>query len=110
MRWLFVTIGLLSASVCLLAWVYFRDRDTSSARPPERQIVHIDTEAALTVLGKADCRSGCAVQRLAHTPPHRWLVRVTVEGRPECLQIDLDTFSASPQHGLSGALPSRCPL
>jgi hypothetical protein len=109
MRWLFVTVALLSASLILVAWVSLRDRDPSSVQPPERQIVRIDTEAALTTLGSADCRSGCAVQLLTHTRPHRWLVRVTVKGRPECLQIDLDAFSASPQHGLSGVWPSQCP-
>jgi hypothetical protein len=30
MRWLYVTLALLSASVCLVTWVYLRDRDSSS--------------------------------------------------------------------------------
>lgn len=109
MRWLFVTIGLLSASFCLMAWIYLRDRDTSSARLPERQIVHIDAEVALTTLGEADCRSGCTVQLLARTQPHRWLVRVVVRRRPQCLLIDLAAFAVSRQHGLSGVQPSSCP-
>ncbi len=109
MRWLGVTAGLLSASLCLVVWIYLRDRDTSNWRPPERQLARVDATAALTALSGAEpCRSGCAAELLGRTQPHRWLVRVTVRGRPQCLQIDLDTFAFSRQHGLSGVQPSRC--
>jgi hypothetical protein len=108
MRWLYVTAGLLSASFCLVAWIYLRDRDTSSWRPPERQLVRVDAAVTLTALSGADCRSGCTAELLGRTRSHRWLVRVTVRGRAQCLQINLDTFAVSQQHGLSGVQPSRC--
>jgi hypothetical protein len=108
MRWLYVTLGLLSVSACLLAWVYLRDRDTNW-RPPEHQLARIDAAATLNVLG-GECRSGCATKLLGlkRTESHRWLMHVTVSGRTQCLQINLDTFAVSPQHGLSGVQPSRC--
>jgi hypothetical protein len=57
MRWLCVTVGLLAASLCLLTWVYLRDRDTSSWWPPERQIVGVDTVRALATPGDAGGRT-----------------------------------------------------
>ncbi len=108
MRWFYLTAVLLSASLGLVAWIYLRDRDTSNWRPPERQIAHADATAALTALGGVDCRFGCATELLDRTQSHRWLVRITVRGRPQCLQIDLDTFAVSQQHGLSGVQLSPC--
>jgi hypothetical protein len=110
MRWLYATVGLLTASLCLLAWVYLRDRDPSTLPQPERQLARVDAATALATLGGADCRSGCAAAPLRRIQPHRWLVRVTVQGQPQCLQIDLDTFAVTRRHGLSGVRPSRCPL
>jgi len=37
MKWLYVTIGLLTTCVCLVGWIYLRDRDTNW-RPPEPQL------------------------------------------------------------------------
>jgi hypothetical protein len=34
MKWLYITVGLLATSVCLVGWIYLRDRDTSSYLPP----------------------------------------------------------------------------
>jgi hypothetical protein len=111
MRWFYVTLGLLASSVCLVGWIYLRDRHTSSYQPSgltERQLAHADASTTLAVLNKANCRSDCAIELLGHTGPHRWLVRLTLKGRPKCLQIDLDTFTFSQQHGLVGVQPSRC--
>jgi hypothetical protein len=108
MRWLYLTVGLLSASFCLVAWIYLRDRDPSSWRPPEQQLASVDATAALTALGGGDCGSGCAAELLGRIQPHRWLVRVTVKGRSRCLQISLEEFATSEQHGLSGVQPRRC--
>jgi hypothetical protein len=107
MRWLCVTVGLLTASLCLVAWIYLRDRDTSGWRLPERQIVRADAAVALAAFGGGDCRSGCAAELLGHTQPHRWLVRITVRGRSQCLQLDPSVFAVIP-HGLAGVQPSRC--
>jgi hypothetical protein len=53
MRWLYLTLGLLATSVCLVGWIYLRDRDTSSYLPPgptERQLAQIDATATLNHL------------------------------------------------------------
>jgi hypothetical protein len=107
MRWLGVTVGLLSASLGLVAWVYLRDRDTSNWRPPEAQLARADAAATLGALEGPDCRAGCAVQLLGRTARNRWLERVTVRGRRLCLQIDLDAFAVSAR-GLFGVRPSPC--
>jgi hypothetical protein len=46
MKWLYVTIGLLATSACLIAWIYLRDRDTNW-RPPEHQSGQVATVVAL---------------------------------------------------------------
>ncbi len=107
MRWLGVTVGLLTASLCLVAWIYLRDRDTSNWRLPERQIVSADATVMLDAFGGAGCGTGCAAELLGHTEPHRWLVRITVRGRSQCLQLDPTVFAVIP-HGLAGVQPSRC--
>jgi hypothetical protein len=112
MKWLYVTVGLLAMSACLIGWIYLRDRDTSSVLPStftERQSAQI---AAITIFkelgGGGDCRSGCATV-LRRTQPRQWLVRITVKWRPRCLRIDLDTFRVSQPAHLTGVQPIRCP-
>ncbi len=107
MRWFYITVGLLATCVCLVAWIYLRDRDTNW-RPPELQLARADATAILTELTNGYCRSGCATKVLGHTGSHRWLVRITVREQPQCLRINLDTFATSRQHGLTGVQPSHC--
>jgi hypothetical protein len=112
MKWLYITVGLLATSVCLVGWIYLRDRDTSSYLPPgptERQLADIDATATLNQLAGADCRPDCTAKLLARTTAEHWLIRITVKGHPRCLQINLYTFRISPQHGLTGVQPSHCP-
>lgn len=110
MRWLYTTLGLLSASVCLLAWIYLRDRDTSAdSRPGEYQTAHADGVDTLVTLGHGDC-AGCTTQVLSRIGPHHWLVRITAEGRAQCLRIDLANFRTAQQHGLTGVQRTRCPV
>ncbi len=109
MRWLGVTVGLLCASACLLAWVYLRDRDTADWRPPARQLAGADARATAAALAGASCDAGCATELLAHTSSGVWLVRLDLRRRrPQCLRIDPDTFASGP-HGLSGVRAARCP-
>ncbi len=108
MRWLGVTLGLLSACACLVAWVYLRDRDTSSWRLPERQIATADAARTLAAFSGAECGRHCAAKLLGHVAPHRWLVRITVRGRALCLQLDLATFATNQRYGLAGVQPSGC--
>jgi hypothetical protein len=107
MRWLYTTLGLLSASVCLVAFVYLRDRDTSGSRPGEYETAHADGVDTLVALGHGDC-AGCTTQVLSRIGPRRWLVRITVEGRAQCLQIDLARFASTRDHGLTGVRRVRC--
>lgn len=102
-----MTIGLLATSACLVAWMYLRDRDTNW-RPSEAQIAQDDAKVILRyALHRTGCRSGCASEVLGSTGPRRWLVRITVRGRSQCLQIDLNTFT--PGKGKKwGAIPESC--
>lgn len=105
MRWFYVTIGLLATSLCLVVWIYLRDRDTNW-RLPEAQQAHVDVASMLhNALRGADCHSGCATEVLGRSGPHNWLVRITVKHRSRCLQIDLNTFRFG-QHRLFGVQSS----
>jgi hypothetical protein len=108
MRWLGVTLGLLGACVCLVAWIYLRDRDASQQRLPERQIATADAARTLAAFGGADCGGRCAVKLVGRIDSHHWLVRITVRGHSQCLQLDLATFATDQRHGLVGVKPSHC--
>jgi hypothetical protein len=115
MKWLCITLVLLTSSACLVGWIYLRDRDTNwlPPQPSERQRALADASTTLVVLNEGDCRSDCRIELLGHTQPDHWLVRINVKGRSHCLQIDLDTFLVSQKHGLYGVQPlqpSRCAL
>jgi hypothetical protein len=110
MKWLYITLGLLACSVCLVGWIYLRDRDTSGALPPtlaERQRAEIAATIKLDTLGGADCPSGC-VTVLGRTQPQQWLMRITVKGHPQCLQINLHKFRVRKPYDLTGVRPSPC--
>ena len=107
MKWLGLTAGLLSASLCLVGWVYLRNRDTSDWRPPEGQSARVDARAALAALEGPRCPRGCRAQVLGRVRPERWLVRVTLRGQSQCLQIDIDRFAIA-RDGLDGVQASRC--
>src|ERR1700677_176984 len=57
MRWLLLTLVLLSSSAGLLGWIYLRDRDTHW-RPPEAQLASSAAEGALSELGGAAPTAG----------------------------------------------------
>jgi hypothetical protein len=107
MKWLGLTVGLLCASLLLVGWVYLRDRDTSSWRPPEAQLARADARVAFAVIGGVRCRPGCGAQVIGQIQPQRWLVRLALRGRAQCLRIDVDTFATGPR-GLYGIQRSRC--
>jgi hypothetical protein len=108
MRWLGLTVALLSASAALLAWVYLRDRDTADWRPPQRQLARADAQVAAAALTGASCHAGCVTELLARVSSDGWLVRLDSRGRPQCLRIDLGTFATGPR-GFSGVRSIRCP-
>jgi hypothetical protein len=112
MKWLYVTIGLLASSACLIGWIYLRDRSTST-RPPsalstERQMARIAASVALSEID-GGCHPDCRAEVLNRSGAHRWLVRIAAQARIRCLQIDLTTFSVNGAHRLSGVQPRRCP-
>ena|ERR1700679_2218866 len=109
MRWLGLTAVLLGASLCLVGWVYLRDRDPSSWRAPEGQAARVDARTALAALEGPECPRGCRARVIGRLQAGRWLVRVTLHGRAQCVQIDLDTFAIG-QHGLVGVRSSSCRL
>lgn len=108
MRWLGVTLCLLGACVGLVAWIYLRDRDPGNWQLPERQLAATDAARTLVAFGGDNCGRDCAVKLLDRLYPHHWLVRITVQGRSQCLQLDLSTFSTDQRHGLAGVEPSGC--
>jgi hypothetical protein len=112
MKWLYVTIGLLASSVCLIGWIYLRDRSTSSKPPAalsnERQMAHIAASITLSEIG-GGCHPDCRAEVLDRSGAHLWLVRVTAHGRTRCLQINLGAFRVNGAHRLSGVRPRRCP-
>jgi hypothetical protein len=63
---------------------------------------------ALSEIG-GGCHPDCRAEVLDRSRAHRWLVRITAQGRTRCLQIDLDTFRVNGPHRLSGVQPRRCP-
>ena len=104
MRWLGVTLGLLGACVCLVAWIYLRDRDAShsvcrnaSSRQPTPPARSPHSEAPIAV-------GRCAVKLVGRIDSHHWLVRITVRGHSQCLQLDLATFATDQRHGLVGGI------
>jgi hypothetical protein len=107
-RWLGVTIGLLAASLSLVAWVYLRDRDTSGWRRSERPIALADAAVALAAFGGPGCHRDCGVELLEHQQSGHWFARITTRGQTQCLEINLATFAFNSRHGLTGVRPSRC--
>lgn len=73
MKWLYATIALLTMCVCLVAWVYLRDRDTNW-RLTEHQITRTNSTAVRSRNSADDCRSGCVPQLPGIVRSHRRLL------------------------------------
>lgn len=108
MRWLAVTIALLAASAALVVGIYVRDRSPGTWRPPERVVVAHDARVLLEDLGGTGCRSACAIVRLIHIGPARWLARMYIARRVRCIEIDSNQFAATERHGLIGIVRVSC--
>lgn len=92
MRWLAVTTALLSASACLVAGIYLRDRYATDWQPPERTIAHADADTLLTALAGGDCHASCAVELLGSPRPHHRVARIKTRSATQCFEIDVETF------------------
>jgi hypothetical protein len=108
MRWLAVTIILLALNVCLVTWMYFRDRDTSGSLAPERSLAYVDALSVGHELGFACHHGRGKVAVLGSLGQHLWLTRIATGSRTRCYELDLDTFSASKQHRLAGVRTVGC--
>jgi hypothetical protein len=108
MRWLAVTAALLTASACLVAGIYFRDRDATDWRLPERTVAQTDADAVLTALVGGNCHASCGVELLGSPRPHHWVARIKARSETQCFEIDVETFGWARQRGLSGIEAVSC--
>lgn len=107
MKWLAITLALLGASVALVAGIYLRDYD-SSWRPPQRTAAEADAKIVFTYVAGLWCATHCSSTVLATARPNHWLARIVDQSRSRCVDIDVETFNVSQDHGLSGIAVVNC--
>jgi hypothetical protein len=107
MRWLAVTVALLTASAALVAGIFLRDRSTSWRLPPPRAAA-ADAQMVLTWIAGPYCGNRCSYRLLAHPRTDHWLALIVDRSRPQCVDINLDTFDISDPHGVAGLTSVRC--
>jgi hypothetical protein len=107
MRWLAVTLALLSASAVLVGGIYLRDRDTAWRLPPHRA-ADFDARMVLTYVAGPDCGRRCSYKLLANPGKNHWLARIVDRSRAECVDIDVDRFGISESHGIAGITMINC--
>ncbi len=106
MRWLAATVGLLAASVVLIAGIYLRDRDPSHWLPPQRNVARYDAETILLALR---CGHLCSYTLMSNPRPNHWVARIDKLGATvDCFDIDVTSFDISGASGVSGARVVRC--
>lgn len=101
MRWLAVTLALLSASAALVLGIYLRDRG-SAWRPPQRTAADFDARTVLNYVAGPTCGKRCSYELLAHPRTNHWLARVVDRSRAECVDIDLMKFATTATRGILG--------
>jgi hypothetical protein len=108
MRWLAVTVALLTLSTALVAGIYVRDRDTNW-RPPAGQLVRADAADLLAHLTlDPTCHGRCATEVHITARANHWFAQITIRSRTQCFEIDADTFAWTPAHGFSGVDKVSC--
>ena len=106
MRWLAVTLVLLSASAALVAGVYLRDRDLSGWLPPPRVAASQDAE---TILLAIHCpRAICSYRLVGNPRPDHWVASLFTGARTVCFDINLLAFDVTATRPFSGATPVPC--
>jgi hypothetical protein len=103
MRWLALTLALLGACVALSAWTYVRDRDTGWTHVTERLEAQSQARRLLDLMTVGQtCAGRCSSAAVRRTAPRTWDVVVVTARWRGCYRVALDTFAASPAHGLRG--------
>ena len=102
MRWLAVTVALLTASAVLAAGIYLRDRDTAWRLPPQRA-AEADARSMLVYIAGPYCGKRCSYRILGHPQVDHWVARIVNRSHPpRCVDIDIQKFDVRPAHGVSG--------
>lgn len=109
MRWLAATLALLTASAALVVGIYLRDRSTSWRLPP-RQAAQVDALKVLNFIAGPGCGRTCSSRVVAHPRPDHWWALIVDRSRPHCVDINVQTFSISPERGMSGMERISCSL
>lgn len=109
MKWLGVTIALLTASATLVIWIYVRDRHVSNWKPSNTAIAQQDAGTVLAALEGYHCHHGCSYEVLGRSVGSRWLARISLPWATRCFEIDIKAFTFSSEQGLSGTEQVRCP-
>jgi len=106
MRWLAVTVALLSASAALVAGIYLRDRDPSGWLPPPRVAARQDAE---TILLEIACpRAICSYRLVGNPRPGHWVASLFTGAGTVCFDIDLVAFDVDASRGFTGATRVPC--
>ena len=108
MRWLVLTMAMLTASVLLVAGIYVRDRGSTGFRPPPQPLAQRDAQEMLSLLDGGRCADGCTVALVRHPGPSRWVARFQVAAVTKCFELDLLSFRWT-QSGLEGVHVVGCP-
>jgi hypothetical protein len=109
MKWLGVTVALLTTSLVLVIWIFLRDRHVPDWHPSPAAVAQEDARTVLAALKGYHCHGNCDYQLLGSNGS-RWLTRVTVPWGTRCFEIDIKTFEFSPKNGLSGLARVTCPV
>ncbi len=108
MKWLILTVAMLTASALLVAGIYVRDRGTTGLRPPPQPLAQRDAQEMLSLLDGGRCADGCTVALVRHPRPSRWVARVQVAAVTKCFELDLLSFRWT-RSGLHGVSVVGCP-
>ena len=109
MRWLALTVALLGACVALGAWTYTRDRDTGWSGVTERLEAQTQARRLLDLMTPGrPCGTRCSSAAVRRVAPRTWDVVVVTARWRGCYRVALDTFNASPAHGLRGLRRVPC--
>jgi hypothetical protein len=107
MRWLAATLVLLGACAALVIGIYLRDRDTSW-RPPPRTEADFDARMVLNFVAGPTCGRRCSYEVLANPRNNHWVARIVDRSRAECVDIDVEKFGITGEHGISGIRLISC--
>jgi hypothetical protein len=98
----------LGAIVVLCVWMYARDVG-AVPMPPEQARAQVAADTILTRLTPSPgCTTRCSATLISRVTPGIWRVQLNAPSWQRCFLIDLNEFSQSPQHGLTGVQSAQC--